>query len=277
VQVSTVAFGGPGLVDEALLNNIRLYYSGAIPGMTYNISTDPEEVKYFFLQSLDDLYALNFACPAPVLVDCPPGQEFDLNPNERKLIVIQSWATAAGATNFNLQRRSSTATTWPTWPTGQQTCSVQDFENVTVGFAVCVVNNPPAGRWRAVDGSGIPLTTPSRQFVLVDLNLGAHFAIEQKRFGTGDRIKLTADVREAGAPVTHDPVGHPVDVRVRVSRPGESAGTYVSVHTLDSCEPQPPKLPPIPKDSPFGRPSADGASSYTCRLPRSAAAPVCQN
>jgi hypothetical protein len=252
VKVTTVAFGEPGGVDEALLTNIKNHFAGV--GTTYNISSSPEDLKEFFISSLDELYQMNLAFSGA------SGTEFPVNAGERKLVVILSWTTAASAVTFNLQRKDNPGDTWPIWPDGQVACDVSDAENSTVGYAICVVDNPQAGTWQAVDGSGNPLTIADRQLVLLDLNLRARFAIDQKVHGTGQDIILTADIREAGIPVIHDPANnHPVTVTVSLKLPGEGFGTYVSLRTLDSCEPQPPELPPILKDPDFiaGRLSVD--------------------
>ena len=235
VQVNTVAFGEPGGVDEALLTNIKNRFAGV--GTTYNISSSPEDLKEFFISSLDELYQMNLAFSGA------SGTEFTVNAGERKLVVILSWTTAASAVTFNLQRKDNPGDPW-----SPLACNVTGTENSTVGYAICVVDNPQAGTWRAVDGSGNPLTIADRQFVLLDLNLRARFAIDQKVHGTGQDIILTADIREAGIPVIHDPVNCPVKVTVSIKRPGEGFGTYVSVRTPDSCEPRPPVLPPLRKD-----------------------------
>jgi len=240
VQVNTVAFGEPGGVDEALLTNIKNRFAGV--GTTYNISSSPEDLKEFFISSLDELYQMNLAFSGA------SGTEFTVNAGERELVVILSWTNPTGAVAFNLQRKDNPGDPWPTWTGGQVVCNVNATENSTVGYAICVVDNPQAGTWRAVDGSGNPLTSADRQFVLLDLNLRARFAIDQKVHGTGQDIILTADIREAGIPVTHDPVNHPVKVTVSIKRPGEGFGTYVSVRTPDSCEPRPPVLSPLRKD-----------------------------
>ncbi|KXK30326.1 MAG: VWA domain-containing protein [Candidatus Brocadia sp. AMX2] len=237
IQVNTVALGQDWGVDTALLTNIKNRFAGQQFGSTYTITTNVEDLKEFFIQSLDDLYQMNMASSGP------GGTEFSVNAGERKLIVILSWTNPAGAVTFNLQQKVNPGDPW-----NNVACNVSAVENATVGYAICVVNNPPAGTWRAVDGMGNPLATADRQFVLLDLNLRARFAIDQKVHGTGLDIILTADLDEAGVPVTHDPVNRPVKVTVTIKRPGEGFGTYVSVRTPDNCEPRPPSLPPIRRD-----------------------------
>ena len=235
IQVNTVALGDDWGVDTALLTNIKNRFAGM--ETTYNITTNVEDLKQYFIQSLDELYQMNLASSDP------GGTQFSVNAGERKLVVILSWTTPAGAVTFSLQQKVNPGDPW-----NDVACDVSAVENATVGYAICIVNNPPAGIWRTVDGMGNPLATADRQFVLLDLNLLARFAIDQKVHGTGLDIILTADLNEAGVPVTHDPVNHPVKVTVTIKRPGEGFGTYVSVHTPDSCEPQPPSLPPIRRD-----------------------------
>ncbi|WP_347275096.1 choice-of-anchor X domain-containing protein [Candidatus Kuenenia sp.] len=233
VQVNTVALGQDWGVDTALLTNIKNAFTGQF-GSTYNITTDVEDLKETFISSLDELYQMNLASSDP------GGTQFSVNAGERKLVVILSWTNPAGAVTFSLQQKVNPGDPW-----NDVACDVSAVENATVGYAICIVNNPPAGTWRTVDGMGNPLATADRQFVMLDLNLRARFAIDQKVHGTGMDVILTADLNEAGVPVIHDPVNHPVKVTVTIKRPGEGFGTYVSVHTPDSCEPQPPSLPPI--------------------------------
>jgi hypothetical protein len=237
VQVNTVALGEDWGVDTALLTNIKNRFAGALE-TTYNITTNVEDLKEYFIASLDELYQMNLAFSGS------SGTEFTVNSGERKLVVILSWTTPASAVSFGLQQKTNPADPWTT-----VLCNVSATD-ATVGYAICSVNNPAAGTWRAVDGMGNPLLTADRQFVLVDLNLRARFAIDQQVHGTGQDIVLTAALNEAGVTVTNDSINHPVKATVLIKRPGEGFGTYVSVHTLGSCEPRSPELPPIRRDRP---------------------------
>lgn len=235
IQVNTVAVGQDSGVDTALLTNIKNYFAGT--GATYNITTNVEDLKQFFIQSLDEIYQMNLASSGP------SGTEFTVDPNNRKLVVILSWTTPASAVTFSLQQKTTPGDTWK-----NVACTTSATENTTVGYAICIVNNPLSGTWRAVNGMGTPVMTADRQFALLDLNLRARFAIDQKVHGTGRDVILTADLNEAGAPVAHDPANHPVKVTVIIKRPGEGFGTYVSTHTLERCEPSSPTLPPFEQE-----------------------------
>lgn len=239
VQVNTVALGQDWGVDTQLLTNIKSGFN-ALTGFasTYNITDDVENLKETFISSLDNLYQMNLASSDP------SGTEFTVDANNQKLVVILSWTTPAGATSFSMQQKTNPADPW-----SNVACTTSATENTTVGYAICIVNNPPSGTWRAVNGAGVPFAGADRQFVLLDLNLRARFAIDQKVHGTGLDIVLTADLNEAGVPVTNDPVNHPVKTTVLIKRPGEGFGTYVSTHTLTSCEPSAPTLPPVERNS----------------------------
>jgi outer membrane protein W len=244
VRVSTIAFGNPGTAAEDLLTNIKNRFFGE--GTSYNISSDPEDLKEFFLSSLEDLYEMN------MIYSGPGPSNFNVNANEGRIIVILSWSNPVNARGFRLQQRDNSSSPWV-----DITCS-PTVENVDVGYAICVIEDPPEGEWRIFELSGDPPLTLDHQFVLVDLNLRATFAIGQRVHGSGQDIILTTSLREAGIPVTNDPVNHPVKVTVNIKRPGEGFGTYVSVRTLSRCEPQPPELPPIdidPGSTPAGYPS----------------------
>jgi hypothetical protein len=230
VQVNTVAVGSDASVDTSLLTNIKNRFAGQIFPSTYNIAGDPEALKQFFIDSLDDIYQVNS-------IPLNGGtNEFTLNTGERKLVVILSWSNPAQAQSITLQSKPNAMGAFAT-----VACSTQDMENTVVGYSLCALNSPPAGIYRALVG-GI---SPSSQFNLVDLNLAATFSIDQQLHGTGEDIVLRARLNEAGVAVTNDPVNHPVKVTVSIRRPTEGFGTYVSTHEPNDCATAaPPKLPP---------------------------------
>ena len=249
IQVNTVALGNDWGVDTALLNNIKNRFGGSI-NPTYNITTNVEDLKEAFIGSLDELYQMNLVSALA------SGTEFPINAGERRLIVIASWTTPGGATAFNLQHKANAADPWPAWPAGQVACNTTAVESTAVGYAICAVNMPQSGRWRAVDNTGNPFVAANRQFVLVDLNLRARFGIDYTVHGTGQDIILTADLNEAGVPVTHDPVTHPISVTVTIEKPEEGFGTFVSTYSPENCEPHDPVLPALNPDRPGTAPAA---------------------
>lgn len=254
VQVNTVALGQDSGVDTALLTNIKNRFAGLFDS-TYNITTNVEDLKQTFISSLDDLYQMNLASSGV------SGTEFTVNAGERRLVVIQSWTNALNATTVSLQQKAVVAD-----PFSNVACSSPSASDTSVGYGICIVNDPQPGIWRALDGAGNPITA-DRQFVLVDLNLRARFAIDQKVHGTGQDIVLTADLNEAGVPVTHNPTTHPVKVTVLIKRPGEGFGTYVSSHSPDNCEPRSPELPPIIREPGLLRGNAS-PGAFTATVPQ---------
>jgi len=238
VQINTVAFGKDWGVDTALLQNITNRFEGQMFEGTYTITTNPEELKLFFIESLGELYQMNLISDPANLTPT----EFQMNSNEKRLVVIESWSNAADATLIRLQRKDTAASPW-----NDVDCSYPTQSDTAVGYGICIVDNPDVGIWRARDNAGNPVTSNS-QFALIDLNLRARFAIDRQVHGTGRDIILTADLKEAGVPVTNDPTNHQVKVTVNIKRPGEGFGSYVSTRTLDRCEAQPPALPPIEQD-----------------------------
>lgn len=236
IRVNTIALGQDSQVDAELMTNIKNRFAGSM-WLADDPATEPEELQEYLISSLEELYQMNLTYSGS------SGSEFTVNSAERKLIVILSWSNPTDATDFNLQQKASASSSWSPVP-----CDVFAKENVCVGSAVCVVNNPAAGIWRVVGGDGNPLTTASRQFVILDPNLRAKFAMDRRVHGTGQDIILTANLQEAGIPVSNDPVNHPVEVKVNIKRPDKGWGTYISVRTSGNCKPQPPELPFKEKD-----------------------------
>ncbi len=230
IQVNTVAFGeGDWSVDTELLNDIKNHFQGGY-GSTYQITSDPSDLKQTFIDSLQELYQMNLS-----YIGAPA--EFTVDSNNRKLIVIGSWSNAANAAAFQLQQKTNVGDPW-----NSVSCDTSGAD-ATVGFAVCVVNEPDAGTWQAVNMS----PSADRLFVMLDLNLRARFAVDQKVHGTGMDIVLTADLNQAGQAVTND-AAHPVSVNVHIEEPGEGLGTFLSSHSLENCGTTTPHLPDVAFD-----------------------------
>jgi hypothetical protein len=228
VRVNAVGLGNDGTVPVNLLTNIKNRYGSQAlftPLPRYNITTDAEQLKEIFISSLSELYGINLIPSSPRLTN------FTVNEGEQRLIVILSWTTLTDAQTFTLERSNGTG-----WD--NITCD-RSGDSDAVGYAVCVVNTPQAGTWRV---TGLT-TVPSSQFVLVDLNLRARFAIDRAVHGTGRDIFLTADLKKAGQPLINDPINHPVKVTVNIEKPQEGFGEFVSTREPKTCEVRPPQLP----------------------------------
>jgi hypothetical protein len=232
VKVHTVAFGqSGGVVDEALLNQIHTHFSGS--GTSYNISSNVDDLKGAFIGSLDDLFHMNF------ILDGSAASNFVVDGGNQRLIVIGSWATAASASTFKLQRDIGGGV----WE--DQSCAMS-ASDATVGFGVCSIDDPAPGTWRArtnADG----LLSASRLFVLIDLDLRARFAVDQAIHGTGMDIILTADLNQSGLPLTND-AAHPVEVKVDIEKPEQGMGTFLSTTEPEHCRETQPRLPKINVD-----------------------------
>ena len=229
IQVNTVAFGeGDWSVDTDLLNDIKNHFQG-VHASTFQITSDPNDLKQTFIDSLQELYQMN-------LVHTGAPAEFVVDANNRKLIVIGSWNNVASAAEFQLQHKVAPADPW----VNVACINPSPRHDNTVGFAVCSIDNPEAGTWNAV-------TSADHLFVMLDLNLRARFAIDQVVHGTGMDILLTADLNQAGQAVTND-ASHPVKVNVHIEQPGEGLGTFLSTNSLDNCGDATPQLPDVVVD-----------------------------
>lgn len=238
VHVNTFALGKDPYINTDLLTDIKNRYDGSF-NLTEDEPLNPEDMVKCLLHYLEELYHTN------LVFSGSSYSEFIINKGERRLVTIVSWTNPEDAVDIHLQQKANPADPWK-----NLTCDNFVKDNTWVGFAICAVSNPAEGTYRVVDINGNPLTSDSYLFVLVGSNLRAIFASDKKIHGTGEEIILTADLKEAGLPVTNEPINkHLVKVQVNVRRPGESIGTYISVRTLDSCEPQPPELPSIERKS----------------------------
>ena len=250
VQVNTVAFGeGDWAVDTALLNDISNHFQGAF-GSTYNIADDPNDLKATFISSLDELYQMN------IVHDGASAAEVAIDPNNRRLVAVAAWSAPASAATFKLQHKTNPGDPWA------DVACTSSADDTTVGFAVCSVNEPNEGTWRAVDNANNPLAA-DRLFVLLDLNLRARFAVDQVVHGTGMDIVLTADLNQAGEQLTHDTETHPVEVTVEIKEPGEGLGTFLSTNSLDDCQNIQPQLPDIAIDNQYVAVNSSNYSTYT--------------
>lgn len=227
VPVSTVAFGeGDWSVDTDLLQDIQTRYLGTF-ATTYNLSTNVEDLKEAFIDGLEDFYTTNLSYAGAL-------NDFVIIPGNDKLIAIVSWSTAAGAENIALERDDGGF--------ALVDCD-QSNTDADVGFAICVVNNPDGGTWRAVPADGAFDNAPNRLFVVVDLRLRARFRVDPVQPETGDEMLLTVELKDRGQPVLHDPANHPVKVTVEVETPEEGVGTFASTHEPETCKERQPRLP----------------------------------
>lgn len=237
VQVNTVALGeGGGIVDEALLSNIKDHFAGTL-NTTYNITSNSDSLKEEFIGSLDDLYQMNFVYSGSAASD------FAVDEGNQRLVVIASWTNPANATTFKVQRDDGGGS----WV--DVACDAASAADTTVGFGVCVVNAPAAGDWRTRTNADAVLGA-SRLFVLLDLNLRARFQVEQAVHGTGMDILLTADLNQGGVPLTND-ASHPVNVTVDIEEPEQGMGTFLSTTDPEHCKTIQPVLPGITVDGEF--------------------------
>lgn len=226
VPVNTVAFGeGDWQVDTDLLSDIVGRYVGAFDA-TYNLSTNPEDLKESFIDGLEHFYNTNLIYSGVVPASFPVESGND------KLIAIASWS-AAGVENIALQRDDGGFVNVPCNPPAASS---------PVGFAICAVKMPASGTWRVVAADGTFNTPPSRLFVVADLQLRAQFRVEPVQPETGDPLLLTVALRDAGQPVLSD-AAHPVQVTVQIQTPEQGVGTFASTHEPETCKEVRPTLP----------------------------------
>lgn len=224
VPVSTVAFGeGDWQVDTDLLSAIRGRYMGAF-ATTYDLTPDVEELKESFINGLEDFYTTN-------LVYSGAPAAFPLVAGNDKLVVIASWTDPTEAEDIGVERNDTA-----------QSCD-ESSRSTAVGFAICVVKAPAGGSWEAVAADGTFNHSPDRIFAVIDLRLRARFGVGPVQPGTGDPLLLTAELKDRGRPVLHDPGAHPVRVRVSIETPEEGVGTFASTHEPRTCETIRPMLP----------------------------------
>lgn len=243
VLVNTVAVGSDSTADTALLQNIAHRYGGERRAYQISAVGQAETLKEIFITSLEDLYQLNLLARSVNGTATPPGSDLtgggiSVGTNNRKLVFVLSWDTPTNASTFTIQRRNTVTDPWTTVPCDQSGSST------SVGFAMCLVNNPQAGFWKAVN----PGNPSQSQYLLVDLSLRARFAIDDRVHGTGVPLLLTANLNDRGIPISSDR-GYSATVTATRERPEESLGDFLTTRSLDRCAAiRQPTLPNIPPD-----------------------------
>jgi len=245
INVSTIAFGHDSGVDPDLLTAIKNRYLGQFE-TTYDISDNQFQIIEKFIDTLDEMYEMDFPTP-PVDV----GTSFPVAEGNEKLVVVGAWENVTGTSPLALQFQPVSPPGWVDQP-----CSTHDEESA-IGFAVCTVNNPQAGEYRVVSPSPPlppPATDPDKIYTMVDLNVRARFAIDRSTHGTGQDLVLTAELKEKGQPVLNDD-SHPVYVNVVIDRPMEGSGSFLALtkvvkfNTGVICVVEDPSLPDDPGQS----------------------------
>lgn len=221
VRVDTVALGNDNVVDTALLQNIAIRYGGA--DNQYQLADTPDELTNVFINSIDDLYQMNIAAYTGAGNDLL-GAGAAIGTGNRKAVFIAFWNTPAQAEAVTVQLANGT----------NVPCS-DSAADTTVGFAMCMIDNPAGDTYRMrAAGGGAFANLPNGAWAIVDLDQRARFAIDQPVPGTGEPMLLTADLNDRGIPMSAAN-GYDVQVTARREKPDEGLGTFLAT-TLEGCE-----------------------------------------
>jgi hypothetical protein len=233
VRVDSIALGSDFSVDTELLQNIALRYGG--DSNDYHITTDPETLKEIFINSTEDIFQTNIL-RSTIAGDDIWGVGVPIVDGHRKIVFILSWPSPSEAETFGVE------------VDGNPVACDESDSSASVGYAMCLINDPAGGTW-VVDDSEFTYT-PTDGWIIADLSLRADFTIEQPVPGTGKPLLLTADMNHRGTQMSASN-GYTMTVTARRDYPTDSVAHTASTFDYineDCVELEEPIIPDIPLD-----------------------------
>ncbi|MBI1424581.1 MAG: hypothetical protein GC149_14135 [Gammaproteobacteria bacterium] len=218
VRVNTVAIGEPGTVDESKLSQIKTCFGGRKASNIYNLvensATLTGELTRNYLESVFPYFRLNQLN----LDTTHTNDSVTVQAGDSNLIIFASWADASGTEAMTVTDPASNPVT----------VHCED----ALGYCYAKVAKVTSSGTYSYNASGA-----ANVFALVDLRLGAEFAMDNQPHGTSSTITLRARLREDGVPVTG------ATVKVDIVKPTEGFGTVASTTDPQSCKKITPQLP----------------------------------
>ena len=232
LSIYTLGIGKPGQLDEDVLNHLP--------------KTGPSSAFYRKVDTVEDIMSglgdmfIDSIGGAPITYDQATGT-FSVSANESRIAVAVRVNAAPG---FDLKWKQDPAHTTFTTATGESivgpplagtTYRKHLPAGANEGFYIATVDfnafaGPPNGpdntkgsTWQIQrSGGGFPAAKDT--LVLVDLFAAFHITFDQAEYRTGQPMLLTCRIRAGSEPVMG------ATVRVRVQRPGEGLGTFLSLN-----------------------------------------------
>lgn len=151
---------------------------------------------------------------------------FDLNPGERRLVVVVPWDVLTHTIKLS-HRAQGSSDPWTDLVVGTHVVLSQRVHHgmITVDLPAVFDGSAPARQWRVQHLSGSTPQTLSAVLAYVDLHVKAFLTFDRESYRTGQPIELRCELRE-GSRAIEDAV-----IRVEIDAPGTGLGTYLSTHT----------------------------------------------
>jgi hypothetical protein len=220
IPIRTIGFGTPAAVDDALLKNIALETAG----VSY-ISISDTTMFDSFASTLVSILKGNTASLAmrrhDTLTGAGPGapQPVIVDPSAERVVFLLQWAPPRrAALDLQVFRPGASTAEVPGSVRHTAQSAIQSFD----------VRPSDVGTWsmrvrRAGAGDSTPIPYTLNVFYL-EKHLDYRVAFDKIHAGTGDSIRLRANVTYDGKPLA----GLPADaIRVRIQRPNEGLGTIL--------------------------------------------------
>jgi opacity protein-like surface antigen len=265
IPIRTIGFGTPAAVDDALLKNIALETAG----VSY-IAISSVTMFDTFANTLVSILKGNTASLAMrrqgTLTGAGPGlpESVVVDPSAQRVVFLLQWAPPRReALELEVLPPGASIAATPTSSQKTPQASIQSFDVQPADVGTWTVR---VKRGLSVEQHPVPYTL---NVFFLEQKLDYRLTLDQIHPGTGDAIRVRANVSYAGKPLA----GLPADaIRVRIQRPSEGLGTILHDTHVDDNATGPTTTPTGDIQSPYDRKLAALGSDVLNRvLPRDVA------
>jgi hypothetical protein len=220
IPIRTIGFGVPAAVDATLLTNLAFETAG-VSYIAVNGSTMFDDLALTLVSILKGNTASLAMRHRATMSGAGPSapREVIVDPSAARATFLLQWAPPLNAAlDLEVFRPGSTVAATPTSSTKTPQASIQSFD----------MRPGDLGTWSVRVKRGIQTTNVPVPYTLNVLFLEKHLdyrvSFDNAPAGTGDTIRLRANVTYDGKPLTKLPAGA---IRVRVQRPNEGLGNIL--------------------------------------------------
>ncbi len=220
IPIRTIGFGTPAAVDDALLKNIAFETAG-VSYIVVSSTTMFDTLANTLVSILKGNTASLAMRRHGTIAGAGPGpsESVVVDPSARRVVFMVQWAPPRrAALDLEVFPPGASAPATPTAAQKTPQASIQGFD----------VASGDVGTWTVRvkrDSTAEPGDVPYTLNVLfLEQHLDYRLSFDQIRAGTGDAIRVRANVAYDGKPLAGLPAGA---FRVRIQRPGEGLGTIL--------------------------------------------------
>jgi von Willebrand factor type A domain len=223
IQIQSIGFGIPAVVDEALLTNISVETAGR-SYITINANTMFNVFALTLVAILKGNTASLAVNQTGTMTGPGPGALLPVvvDRSARRVVYSLQWAPPMrNALELEVYRPGSAPSAAPTVPTHADSLPQAAIQSFLIGPADVGTWNVRVKRNRSEPNTAVPYTL---NVFFLERDLDYRLTFDTIHAGTGDSIRVRARVSWDGKPLTGLPAGA---IRVRVQRPPEGLGTIL--------------------------------------------------